>query len=184
MNISRELLQFYIYKKIIKKKQADKILEDCERLKVKVRDYMLAKEYVTDVRELSVFVDGMSDRLDRALIRRAERARDKFDSLVRSRAIADFGAVITALSDKVSSLYKDAQVSYESGLADKRLAFLTSVGKLEVLNPLSVMTRGYSVAQKNGKAVSNITEIEVGDSITVRVIGGSISATVESKTTD
>ena len=51
MNINRELLQFYIYKKIIKKKQADKILEDCERLKVKVRDYMLAKEYATDVRE-------------------------------------------------------------------------------------------------------------------------------------
>ena len=57
MNISRELLQFYIYKKVIKKKQADKILEDCERLKVKVRDYMLAKEYVTDVRELPVLGD-------------------------------------------------------------------------------------------------------------------------------
>lgn len=57
MNINRELLQFYIYKKIIKKKQADKILEDCERLKVKVRDYMLAKEYATDVRELPALGD-------------------------------------------------------------------------------------------------------------------------------
>ena len=40
------------------------------------------------------------------------------------------------------------------------------------------------MAQKNGRAVSNITEIDVGDTITVRVIGGSVSATVESKTTD
>jgi type IV pilus assembly protein PilB len=54
MNINRELLQFYIYKKIIKKKQAEKILEDCERLGVSVRDYMLAKEYTTDARELPV----------------------------------------------------------------------------------------------------------------------------------
>lgn len=54
MNINRELLQFYIYKKIIKKKQADKILEDCERLGVSLRDYMLAKEYTTEARELPV----------------------------------------------------------------------------------------------------------------------------------
>ncbi len=54
MNINRELLQFYIYKKIIKKKQAEKILEDCERLGVSVREYMLAKEYTTEARELPV----------------------------------------------------------------------------------------------------------------------------------
>lgn len=54
MNINQELLQFYIYKKIIKKKEADKILEDCERLGVSVREYMLAKEYITQARELPV----------------------------------------------------------------------------------------------------------------------------------
>ena len=53
MNINRELLQFYIYKKIIKKKQAEKILEDCDRLGISVRDYLLAKEYTTEARELS-----------------------------------------------------------------------------------------------------------------------------------
>ena len=43
---------FYIYKKIIKKKQAPKILEDCERLKVSVRDYMLTNELKsTDMEE-------------------------------------------------------------------------------------------------------------------------------------
>lgn len=54
MNINRELLQFYIYKQVIKKKEAEKILEDCERLGVSVRDYMLAKEYTTEAEELPV----------------------------------------------------------------------------------------------------------------------------------
>lgn len=57
MNINSDLLQFYVYKKIIKKKQAAKILEDCTRLNVSVREYMLAKEYTTDVRELAVLGD-------------------------------------------------------------------------------------------------------------------------------
>lgn len=52
MNINKELLNFYIYKKVIKKKEADKILEDCTRLNVSVKDYMLAKEYTTEVRQL------------------------------------------------------------------------------------------------------------------------------------
>ena len=54
MNINRDLLQFYVYKKIIKRKQAEKILEDSERLGVSVRNYMLAKEYVTESTELPV----------------------------------------------------------------------------------------------------------------------------------
>ena len=54
MNINRELLQFYVYKKIIKKKEAEKIVEECQRLGVSVRDYMLAKAYTTDTKDLPV----------------------------------------------------------------------------------------------------------------------------------
>ncbi len=52
MNLKRELLQFYIYKKVIKKSQVEKIIEDCDRLGVFVRDYMIAKEYNTEEKEL------------------------------------------------------------------------------------------------------------------------------------
>ena len=52
MNLQRELLQFYIYKKVIKKSQVEKIIEDCDRLGVFVRDYMIAKEYNTEEKEL------------------------------------------------------------------------------------------------------------------------------------
>lgn len=54
MNINKELLNFYIYKKIIKKKDAPRILEDCERLGVAVQDYMISKEYTTEVGALPV----------------------------------------------------------------------------------------------------------------------------------
>ena len=53
MNINSELLQFYIYKHVIKKKDADKALEECERLNTNIRDYLLIKEYTTEVSELN-----------------------------------------------------------------------------------------------------------------------------------
>ena len=139
---------------------------------------------VPDIRELSVTVDVISDRLDRALTRATERARSRLARLTDTRAIADFTSVTEALAVRVNELYRSATNSYESVLAEKRLAFLTNVGKLEALNPLSVMSRGYSVTQRNGKTVSDISDVSVGDVITVRLKDGKINATVESTTSD
>ena len=52
MNRNHELLQFYIYKRLISRKDADKILKECKRLDVSVRDYLLAKELITETTEL------------------------------------------------------------------------------------------------------------------------------------
>lgn len=52
MNTNYELLQFYIYKHLVRRKDADAILEECQRLKMPVRDYLLAKEIITETAEL------------------------------------------------------------------------------------------------------------------------------------
>ncbi len=52
MNANYELLQFYVYKKLIKKKDADEILAECEKLGTSVREYLITKEYTTETLEL------------------------------------------------------------------------------------------------------------------------------------
>lgn len=52
MNTNYELLQFYIYKHLVRRKDADAILEECQRLKMPVRDYLLAKEIINETAEL------------------------------------------------------------------------------------------------------------------------------------
>ncbi len=54
MNINEELLQFYVYKHIIKKKDADVVLSESKKLGTNVRDYLLVKEYTTEQAELEV----------------------------------------------------------------------------------------------------------------------------------
>ena len=139
---------------------------------------------VPDIRELSVTLDVLSERMDRALHRATEKARARLTRLTDSGALCDFSSLTESLRVKVNDLRKNATTSYETLLSDKRLAFLTNVSKLEALNPLSVMARGYSVAQKNGKTVAQMSDVSVGDVITVQLRDGRISATVESKTSD
>lgn len=57
MKINYELLQFYIYKKLVKRKDAQEILDECERLNVGVRDYLLAKETITELTELEALAE-------------------------------------------------------------------------------------------------------------------------------
>ena len=57
MNINRELLNFYVCKKIIKRKQIPQIIEDSVRLNTSVQDYLLKKEITTEVGALPALAD-------------------------------------------------------------------------------------------------------------------------------
>lgn len=57
MNINEDLLQFYVYKKLIKKKDVEQILDDSHRLHTNARDYLLLKEITTEATELEALAD-------------------------------------------------------------------------------------------------------------------------------
>ncbi len=62
-------------------------------------------------------------------------------------------------------------------LEEERLKGL--VGKVESLNPLAVLSRGYSVATKNGKSIKSIAEIEGGDVVKLRLTDGVVETIVK-----
>lgn len=57
MNINEDILQFYLAKKLIKRKDVEVILNESKRLNISARNYMLAKEYTTDTTELEALAD-------------------------------------------------------------------------------------------------------------------------------
>lgn len=139
---------------------------------------------VPDLRELCMMIDAYSDRADRSLIRIVERYQERLNRLKDSGIFSDFSSYTQKLRGKVDELYKSTTIAYQRNLADKRLTFMTKVGKLEALNPLSVMSRGYSVVQKEGRVISSSSDVEVGDEFIVRFKDGTITANVQSITPD
>ena len=57
MDINYELLQFYLYKKLIKKQDINNILDEVKKLKINLVDYMHAKEITTQQMELEALAD-------------------------------------------------------------------------------------------------------------------------------
>ena len=89
MDINYELIQYYAYKKIIKRKQIKNIYDECTRLDLPVESYMQAKAYCTEVEALPALgefyclpyteVDMLE--IDRSLVERFEYSflkRNKF----------------------------------------------------------------------------------------------------------
>lgn len=50
--------------------------------------------------------------------------------------------------------------------------------QLQSLNPLAILTRGYSIASKNNNAVRSVAEVSIGDSISIKLSDGTICCNV------
>ncbi|NLM50055.1 MAG: exodeoxyribonuclease VII large subunit [Clostridiaceae bacterium] len=105
--------------------------------------------------------------------------RQKLDLLRKSPALVRFKSRIDErrmlIDREVLSLTKDMKNKLNEYI--EKLSSLAS--RLNAINPLSVLDRGYSITQnEEGKTIKNISEVNVGDNIKVRLSDGHIFANV------
>lgn len=55
------------------------------------------------------------------------------------------------------------------------------LNKLNLLNPLNILSKGYSVVKKDGKLIKDIDSINIKDKIEIKLYKGNIEAVVEGK---
>ena len=58
MNLNFEILQYFVYKKILKNSQKMKVLEECERLNIPAEKYMIANGYCDEIRATTALAEG------------------------------------------------------------------------------------------------------------------------------
>lgn len=131
-----------------------------------------------DIRELRSGVLDYSDRCDRALLRTVERMGERLQRLTERRVIQSPDAILEPHKIRLDSLKVDAKAAFSAIASDARIRMAGLVGQVEALSPLSVLSRGYSVVSKGGELVRNKTQVAIGDSITIRLKDGRISAEV------
>lgn len=135
---------------------------------------------VPDSKELLMRIDNLLETGARALTRKIERWRETLERL--SLAIsADKMLSATGLRrERLSVLSDKAKKSVKSLLDDTKAKLALNLGKLEALSPLTVLKRGYSIAENDGKIIGSIGELAVGDRIGLRLSDGKAELTVDS----
>ena len=131
-----------------------------------------------DGRELLMSVANTEERLDRALLRITEKMRERLSRVIESGVLADPSVIFEPYRDRVSELLDGANTAFSCILADSRLKMAGACGRLEALNPLSVLSRGFAVAEHDGKIIKSTSNLSVGDVITLRFADGGVRTTV------
>lgn len=80
---------------------------------------------------------------------------------------------------RVDRLSEKLALSGENYVNKNRQLFSMQVARLEALSPLKVLSRGYSVCQKNEQTISDAAQVERGEHIKVILPKGALGCVVE-----
>ena len=78
---------------------------------------------------------------------------------------------------KNSYIIKNPEIIYKN----KKQNFIRLIEKIEILNPMSILKRGYTITYVNDKVIKSVQEININDLIKINYHDGYIEAKVEKK---
>lgn len=135
-----------------------------------------------DAGEVLMRVDTLARRASAALERRVRELEGKMDRLSRDLQLRSPEKVLDDKIIRVERAREKLEALGQARIDEVQSAFVTLCARLEGVNPLAVLSRGYSVLEnERGEIVSSLSELEVGENVTVRLSDGSVNANITQK---
>ena len=106
-----------------------------------------------------------------------EVKEQNFDHLFE-RLISSYKRTIELNKNRLILLDNNLNNNIMNKLSNEKNRYLNTINKLEILNPLLTIKRGYSITKLNNKVITSKKDVKKGDSIDIEVSDGSINATV------
>ena len=127
-------------------------------------------------RQIAHIVTREADVL-RAMIR---SDRQKLNALASRRVLTDPRNLIDDRRVTLDLLTDRLARAAENRIDGKKAALAAYAGKLSALDPLSVLSRGYSaVYRDDGRLVRSVDDVKPGDRVSFRTVGGEALCAVE-----
>ena len=137
---------------------------------------------VPDQDALRQNLDAMMESMTASLNRQLRSARQHLDVLSRSPTLKSPTGYIEQRQKSLEMLKNKLLYAENQNIHRNNQRYIALVSKLDAMSPLKVLTRGYSMAQKdNGEVVRSVSQVALGEKITVSLADGKLSATVMDK---
>lgn len=133
---------------------------------------------VPDMREVGMRILTALDRCESALLRSVERKRERLSDISSSVVYRDPACILVPYRERVSEVKEELSSTFSRYIKERRLDFTARLGRLEALNPLAVLRRGYAVMYKDGKAITDSESVNAGDTVRISLARGEVTASV------
>lgn len=125
-----------------------------------------------DLTSFLVGLHGIKDQMDRLIAHRVVLERTKLQSLINRPVFKNPKTILqlrrSNFTHKAQSLISNAAAL----ILNKSRQVALASQRLQLLNPLGVLTRGYSILQKDGKSVRSIHQLQVGEQALLQLSDG------------
>lgn len=140
-------------------------------------------------------------RLNKSMKHYIKNNREKLDSLKNHYILKNPLSIYQIKEQKFDTLYEKLYLVMNATLVNERLKldqkteriklniskllekkknqYVSYLTKLEILNPILTLKRGYSITKFNGCIVTSISKVQKNDKITVDLVDGSLVADIE-----
>ncbi|WP_088104729.1 exodeoxyribonuclease VII large subunit [Halalkalibacter urbisdiaboli] len=130
-------------------------------------------------------LDGYIDQLKKSASRLISEQRRSYFDLDKGLQRNHPKLQVKQAGERVQNLHQELQRRMHEQLQAKKTPFQRLIGELNLLSPLRIMERGYSLAYEEGSnnIIKSTEQVEVGSNITLRVHNGELACQVKQKRT-
>jgi exodeoxyribonuclease VII large subunit len=133
---------------------------------------------VPDRNELFAYLQGANAQLARSLLRSTDNVKMRLKHLAGVRVLTSPLAYIETRRETLDRVTERLANALQGGVHSRGLHLSRLAAGLDAMSPLKVLSRGYAIATKGGKAVKAAADVVRGDKLNVRLGLGEIDCEV------
>lgn len=136
---------------------------------------------VPDGTELARSLEAVANKLGATLLQKIQNGKNNLKYLRESGVLSSAAPLLSEKRMSLLYLARQMDTNVNNAVRLSESALSSVAARLESLNPLSVLARGYSVTvNAEGNAVRCVSDVKKDDEIAIRVKDGKINAVVKS----
>ena len=133
---------------------------------------------VPDMGEIIRGLSGLKSSLQTSMQKLIAQERRVLNQLTQSRVFSRPEQMLDNFRMRLDEKDADLYRAWGETLKQKGQNVALFAGKLQALNPLSILSRGYATVSRDGASVTSAKQINENDTLDIRMADGSVRATV------
>lgn len=140
---------------------------------------------VPDINNEYINLQGLELMLDKNIENIVQGEEARLDYIMNKSPLADIDKLFDFQTSVIESYAKNIRLHYENILKSKAYDLKKNAAMLDALSPLAVIGRGYTITEKDGAVLTDVSNANVGDSIVTKFKNGTlVSEITEVKNND
>ena len=133
---------------------------------------------VPDRDEMRIRLDELFGRLENSILRSVELKKERVLNVTNKLELLSPSGRLAVEKKELAQKRTALEQGIERVIQKRRERLSVASAKLTAINPLAVLSRGYSYSKKGDTVVSSVKQLQIGDELNMRFTDGSANAKI------